>query len=156
MSLIVLPPEEPADLEMVRALFVEYYATLEPEPLFDAEFAVELAGLPGAYAPPRGALLLARDGAEAAGCVALRPVGPDTGEVKRLYVRPAWRGRRLGHELVRRVLEEARRAGHRRACLDSLPTMTAALAVYQSFGFRPAAPYLERHAEGAMCFELPL
>jgi GNAT superfamily N-acetyltransferase len=156
VSANVFQAEAPADLEQVRELVLEYVATLPGGHVDTPGLEQELAGLPGAYAPPRGRLLLARVGAAAAGCVALRPLGDDVAEVKRLYVRPAFRGLGLGRRLVEAVLDGARQGGHRRVRLDTLPSMTAALALYGAFGFRPAPAYLDRHAPGALCFELVL
>jgi putative acetyltransferase len=147
---------EPADLDEVRALLVEYVATLPGGQQGTPGFDQELATLPGAYGLPHGRLLLARVEDAAAGCVALRPQGPEACEMKRLYVRPAFRAHGLGRQLVAALVEEARRAGHGRMRLDTLPTMTAALALYRAFGFRPAPAYLERHAAEAVCFEVVL
>jgi ribosomal protein S18 acetylase RimI-like enzyme len=103
-------------------------------------FEAELAGLPGAYAPPGGQMLLARHaaGGELVGCVALRPAAdaPGSCEMKRLYVAPAARGQRLGRTLALAVMQEARRLGYARMCLDTLPTMREAQALYRSLGFR--------------------
>jgi len=90
--------------------------------------------------PPRRRLLLAGEGSQALGCVALRPVDADICEMQRLYVHPAGRGERLGRRLAERVCEEAHAAGYRRICLDRLPEMTAAVALYRSMGFRPSDP----------------
>jgi GNAT superfamily N-acetyltransferase len=97
----------------------------------------------GKFAPPDGRLLLALDGDEAAGVVCLRRGGTGIGEIKRMYVRPAFRGRGIGALLVARVCEEARAVGYARLRLDSAPFMQAAHAVYHAVGFRPIAPYLE-------------
>jgi ribosomal protein S18 acetylase RimI-like enzyme len=123
----------------VVALLREYEAGLGVSLCFQG-FEAEVAGLPGDYAPPRGAMLLARDPerGELGGMVALRPVpdAPQLCEMKRLYVRPAARCSGLGRELVIAVLEEARRLGYRRICLDTLPGMAEAQALYRSLGFR--------------------
>lgn len=145
----------PGDLPLVRRLFREYADSLAVDLCFQ-DFEAELAGLPGKYAPPRGRLLLARDGDDAAGCVAMRPVDGGTCEMKRLYVRPAWRGARLGRRLAERVCSEAREAGYARICLDTLPSMEAALALYRALGFRPVAPYVHNPVPGAIFLGLDL
>lgn len=145
----------PRDLEDVRALFLEY-ADLVAEALCFQGFDQELASLPGAYAPPGGALLLARDGSAAAGCVALRRVDDRTGEMKRMYVRPSWRRTGLGRQLALAIIQEARRRGYARLVLDTLPKLTSAIALYRDLGFRDTTPYLEAPTPGALCMELSL
>ena len=100
----------------------------------------ELAGLPGPYAPPLGRLLLARHAGQPAGCVALKPAGPATGELKRLYVRPSFRGLNLGGQLVAAVVQAARQAGCQRLILDSHQSMRHAHALYRAAGFRDVEP----------------
>lgn len=142
-------------LEQVRALFLEYAASL-PVPLDFQDFEHELAGLPGDYAPPGGRLLLACwDGAPAA-CAALRPFEAATGELKRMYVRPAFRGRGIGRTMALRLLDDARTIGYGRVLLDTLPTMGEAQALYRSLGFRPVAPYRFNPVEGAVFLSLDL
>ena len=129
-----------ADMAPVRELFRAYQRELGVDLGFQ-DFEQELAGLPGAYAPPRGRLLLARRGAESAGCVAMRPLAGDDCEMKRLYVRPEFRAARLGVLLAERVIAEARALGYRRMCLDTLPGMERAQRMYEALGFRDIAPY---------------
>jgi ribosomal protein S18 acetylase RimI-like enzyme len=122
----------------IVALLHEYEAGLGVSLCFQG-FEAEVAGLPGAYAPPGGQMLLARDASGAlAGLVALRPApdAPGACEMKRLYVRPAVRGSGLGRELAVAALEEARRLGYRRMCLDTLSSMREAQTLYRSLGFR--------------------
>jgi len=97
--------------------------------------------LPGKYAPPGGCLLLAWRGDVAVGCVALRPVAGDTGEMKRLYVQPGVRGQQLGRRLVERICHEGRGAGYRRIWLDTMAGMAAAIRLYADMGFKSIAPY---------------
>ena len=144
-----------ADLDDIKAMFREYSA-LVAEALCFQGFDEELASLPGAYAPPSGALLIARDGQAAAGCVALRRLDQRTGEMKRMYVREAWRGTGLGRRLALAVIDEARTRGYARMVLDTLPKLGTAIALYRDLGFRETGPYLARPTPGALCFELSL
>jgi putative acetyltransferase len=139
----------------VRGLMREYAASLGVD-LSYQNFEEELRGLPGDYAPPGGTLLLAMAGEEAAGCVAIRPLAANICEMKRLYVRPAWRSTGLGKRLVEAALEGARRAGHRFVRLDTLPTMIAARKLYASLGFLPIAPYYKSPVPGTAFLQLEL
>jgi ribosomal protein S18 acetylase RimI-like enzyme len=142
-------------LAAARQLFEEYAASLDISLCFQ-DFDDELSSLPGAYAPPRGRLLLASRGKESAGCVALRPLEPEICEMKRLYVRPAYRSDGVGRLLAERVIHEAATAGYRRMRLDTLPTMQAALQLYRRLGFREIAPYTTNPLGGAVFLELQL
>jgi ribosomal protein S18 acetylase RimI-like enzyme len=156
MSVAVTPARVPDDLDHVRALFREYGEWLG-EDLCLHGFGAELENLPGPYAPPGGRLLLARLGGEPAGCVALRALEGDACELKRLYVRPAFRGRGVGRALVASALEAARAAGYRRVCLDTLPRrMAEAQALYRAFGFTPIEPYYANPIPGAVYLALTL
>jgi ribosomal protein S18 acetylase RimI-like enzyme len=147
--------EIPQDLEAVRSLFREYAASLNVDLCFQ-NFEAELAGLPGKYDLPQGRLLLAWSGTEALGCVALRPLKGVACEMKRLYVRPQARGEQLGRRLAERICEEARSAGYTRICLDTIPAMTAAIALYKSLGFKPIEPYIFNPVPGAIYLALEL
>ena len=145
------------DLREARRLFAEYGASLRVDLAYQ-DFAAELAGLPGRYGPPAGALLLARDEAGTPlGCVALRPSGPaGTSEMKRLYVAQAGRGLGLGRALAEAVIAEAARLGYREIRLDTLPDMDAAQALYRALGFRPVEPYYETPVAGTVFLALAL
>jgi ribosomal protein S18 acetylase RimI-like enzyme len=152
----IAPARLPEDLELVRGLFEEYVASLGIDLSFQGVGA-ELAQLPGKYAPPRGVVLLARDAAGAMGCVALRPwTQPGVCEIKRLYVRPAARGRSLGRQLAEAVVAWANHAGYRRVLLDTLGSMQAARRLYASLGFRPVEPYYHNPVPGTLYMALDL
>jgi putative acetyltransferase len=144
-----------ADVETARALLVEYQQSLGISLCFQS-FDDEVASLPGAYAAPEGRLLLAFVGDEPAGCVALRKLEDGICEMKRLWVRPAFRGTRLGRRLAEAVLSEARAAGYRAIRLDTLPSMREAQALYVSLGFVDIPPYNDHPVEGTRFMEARL
>ena len=150
--LIIVPATSAQDLEDIRVLFGEY-SGLVAEALCFQNFDQELEALPGLYAPPGGVLLIARDGEAAAGCVALRQLDAGSGEMKRMYVRDAYRGSGLGRRLALAVIEEARRRKYGRVVLDTLPKLAPAIALYRNLGFRETGPYLASPTPGAICFE---
>lgn len=146
-----------SDLQMVKTLFKRYADTL-PVDLSYPDFAQELAGLPGKYSPPTGALLLARDAdGSALGCVAMRGLSlPGCCEMKRLYLEPAARGRGLGRALTVAVIGEARRLGYDELRLDTLASMTAAQALYRQLGFEVIVPYYEPTPAGTVFMALTI
>jgi ribosomal protein S18 acetylase RimI-like enzyme len=145
-----------SDIEQARELFKEYEASLGISLCFQS-FDQELANLPGDYAPPRGRLLLAREYDQLLGCIALRPVGPTTCEMKRLFVRPQHRDRRLGRVLVEAIIEEARNIGYTHMRLDTLPgKMDRAIALYRSIGFLEIPPYYNTPVDSTTFMELDL
>jgi ribosomal protein S18 acetylase RimI-like enzyme len=144
-----------AGVETIRTLFTEYAASLEVDLCFQS-FDQELAGLPGSYVPPGGGLWLARINGEPAGCGALRPLENDIGEMKRLYVRPGFRGHRLGRLLAETTIARAREAGYRSVRLDTMPSMVGAIELYRSLGFQPIEAYRLNPVPGALYLELTL
>ena len=151
----VRPARLPDEVPAVRALFREYAAGLGVDLCFQ-NFEGELVALPGAYAPPAGRLLVADADGELVGCVALRPQAPGVCELKRLYVRPAHRGRGLGRRLLEALLAEAVAAGYRESVFDTLESMTEALALYRSLGFAETEPYNEHPVDGTLWFRKAL
>ena len=158
----IAPALSGADIDAARALFLEYVQAPDWEPGFAAylarqDFRAELAALPGAYAPPGGVLLLAWIGAQPVGCVACKPLEPPAVcEMKRLYVRPAARGRGAAEQLVRQLLLSAREAGYGRMRLDTLPSMEAAQRLYARLGFVDIPPYCANPVPGARYLEADL
>ncbi len=142
-------------LEAARGLFREYAASLDIDLCFQG-FDAELAGLPGDYMPPRGRLLVASFEGAPVGCGALRPLEGDACEMKRLYVRPGFRGLKVGRLLVERLCSEARTAGYKRIRLDTLPSMNEARVLYESLGFRRIDAYTFNPVPGAIFLELAL
>lgn len=144
----------PEHIEQTRALFLEYAASLGFSLCFQS-FDEELKGLPGDYAAPNGRLFLAQYEGQAAGCVALRKLEGMICEMKRLYVRPAYRGKGLGRILVERVIAEARGMGYEHMRLDTVASsMQDAIELYRRMGFKEIPPYRENPIEGALYMEL--
>lgn len=152
----IRPAEAPADMATVRALFLEYADWLQVDLCFQG-FEAELASLPGKYAPPAGGLWLALVDGAVAGIVGLRPLGDEgVSELKRLWIRPGYRGHGLGRRLVETAIGAARAAGYARLCLDTLPVMAEAHALYASLGFQEIPAYYENPESGVRYLELEL
>jgi putative acetyltransferase len=148
--------ESAAQAAQARELFLEYAQSLGFSLCFQ-NFDQELAELPGDYAPPEGRLLLAEYKNQVAGCVALHKVEPGICEMKRLYLRPQFRGQGLGRALADRIIAEARQIGYQRMRLDTVePVMKDAVAMYRKLGFKEIAPYRPNPIVGAMYMELEL
>ena len=153
----IVQAQSETEIEQVRELFSEYVEWLGINLCFQ-NYDKEVADLPGDYAPPKGRLLLAlADDGAAAGCAALRDLGNGVAEMKRLFVRPAFRGQRLGWQLAEMILDEARALGYEQIRLDTLPgKMDQAIAMYRVLGFKDIAPYYNNPVEGAAFMELKL
>jgi len=148
--------ESPVQIAQVRELFLEYAQSLGFSLCFQ-NFDEELANLPGDYAPPEGRLLLAEFEGQVAGCVALHKLDEGICEMKRLYLRPQFRGKGLGRVLADRIIAEARQIGYQRMRLDTVePVMKAAVAMYRRIGFHEIAPYCKNPMAGALYMELQL
>lgn len=154
-GVVIRPARGEQDLQRVAALFREYQQWLGEDLCFQG-FERELATLPGPYAPPSGALLLAQSGREVVGCVAVRMIEPGICEMKRLYVQPGRRGARLGHALARAAIQAARDAGHATMRLDTLVRLEEAMALYRSLGFRERTPYYDNPLGNVVYWELDL
>ena len=151
-SVDLLIPSSPEDWDAVRTIFKEYAQSLNIDLCFQ-DFDKELDTLPGEYAEPRGALLLAKVGGQVAGCCALRPLDAsdysNAAEMKRLYVRNTYRGWGLGRQLAEGILDAARLAGYGCVLLDTLDDMEAARALYEDLGFYEIPPYYHNPHAGA-------
>lgn len=155
----LVPPRSAEDLDALRTIFKEYAQGLGVDLCFQ-QFDQELASLPGDYAPPRGALLMALVDGAVAGCCALRPLDssdyPNAAEMKRLYVRNAFRGFGLGRQLAEAALDAARQAGYASVLLDTLDDMEAARALYEDLGFEAIPPYYHNPIPGAHYLKVDL
>ncbi len=155
-SLSLTQAESPPQIAQVRELFLEYAQSLGFSLCFQ-NFDKELAGLPGDYAPPEGRLLLVECEGKLAACVALHKLEPGICEMKRLYLRPQFRGKGLGRALAERIIAEARQIGYRRMRLDTVePVMKDAVAMYRKLGFKEIAAYCANPIAGALYMELEL
>lgn len=154
MQLIQVTSKE--DVQRARQLFEEYATGLGINLCFQ-NFDEELVNLPGMYASPAGRLLLAYSDERLAGCIALRKLDSNTAEMKRLFLKPEFRGKGLGRMLVNAIIEEARSIGYQRMRLDTLPgKMDTAIALYREIGFEDIPPYYNNPVEGARFMELKL
>ena len=155
-GLVIRQAESSAEVAQIRELFLEYAQSLGFSLCFQ-NFDKELAGLPGDYVPLNGRLLLAEYNGELAGCGALRWLDDEACEMKRLYVRPKFRGKGLGRRLAEKLISEARAIGYRRMRLDTVePVMKTAVAMYREMGFCEIEPYCENPIAGALYMELAL
>jgi putative acetyltransferase len=148
--------ESPTQIAQACELFREYAQSLGFSLCFQ-NFDQELAGLPGDYTPPHGRLLLVEYEGQLAACVALHKLDAAICEMKRLYLRPQFRGKGLGRVLAERIIAEARQIGYRRMRLDTVePVMKDAVAMYRKLGFKEIDPYCSNPIAGAMYMELEL
>lgn len=152
----IIHAQSDQDIEQARELFKQYAAWLEISFCFQ-NFGKELAELPGDYAPPDGRLFLALKDGEVAGCVAVRKIDEGVCEIKRLFVRPEFRGQGLGRGLAIAIIQAAKQIGYERMRLDTLPPkMDDAIALYHSLGFQEIEPYYDNPVPGAKFMELRL
>jgi GNAT superfamily N-acetyltransferase len=147
--------KSPSEIEQVRRLFREYETFLDEDLCFQS-FEEELAGLPGKYALPSGALLIAVHRGRTVGCVGVRELGSGVCEMKRLFVRPEARGLGVGRKLAAEIIAVARSLGYSLMRLDTLDRLTEAMRLYQSLGFRKTAPYYSNPLPGVVYLELVL
>lgn len=151
----IIEVKDPQHIRHVRHLFKQYAASLNIDISFQ-NFEAELANLPAGYTPPDGQLLLAFYSERIAGCVALRRLDDEACEMKRFYVKPDFRGLKVGYMLARAIIEEAKSLGYERMRLDTLPSMGRARGLYQSLGFKEIDPYSYNPVEGTTFMELEL
>jgi len=151
----IIAAETKEHFDLAKILFKEYASSLEFELDFQ-NFEGEIADIKEAYLEKRGCVLLAFLQWDIAGCVALRDIGDEICEMKRLYVKPPFRGMKLGRALAAAIIERARALGYEAMRLDTISTMQAAIHLYKSLGFREISPYRHNPVEGASYFELTL
>jgi ribosomal protein S18 acetylase RimI-like enzyme len=154
-SISLVPVESQDQVAVARELFHEYADAIGVDLEYQG-FTAELEALPSPYTPPRGALLIAQINGDTAGCVALRRLNDEIGEMKRLYVRPSFRSWGLGKYLVEATIQAARRAGYTALRLDTLPSMAAAQGLYRKLGFTEIPAYNNSHLPGTRFYELKL
>jgi len=151
----IIRAQSPHQIDEVRRLFLEYEQFLGVDLCFQS-FEEELAGLPGKYGPPDGVLLMAMDGRQSAGCVALRKVEDGVCEMKRLYLKPQYRGQGLGRLLAELIVSEAIALGYKIMRLDTLDKLKEAMGLYEAMGFRRREPYYGNPLQGVVYWELDL
>lgn len=151
----LIPAISPSDIVAVRQLFKQYVESLAIDLGFQ-DFERELSSLPGDYSAPRGALFLARADGSSVGCIGLRPFSDSIGELKRLYVVPAFRGCGHARALVSSAIAAAKRIGYSALVLDTLASMRPAIALYESFGFDRTAPYYANPLPDVLYFRMVL
>lgn len=151
----IVPVTTAGHIAATRELFRQYAVSLDFNLCFQ-NFEHELASLPGDYAPPRGALYLARVDGVSVGCIGLRPFSGNIGEIKRLYVAPTCRGQGLARSLVLSAITAAKRIGYETLVLDTLASMRPAIALYESFGFTRTVAYYPNPLADALYFRLSL
>ena len=154
-SITLVPVESQEQVELARGLFREYADAIGVDLEYHG-FTAELEALPLPYTPPYGALLFAQINGDTAGCVALRRLNDETGEMKRLYVRPAFRSWGLGKYLVEAAIQTARHAGYTALRLDTLPSMVTAQGLYRKLGFTEIPAYNRSYLPGTRFYELKL
>jgi len=151
----VIPAKTTAHINTARRLFREYENFLGVDLCFQ-DFENELTELPGKYAPPQGALLFALVDEIVAGCVAVRKFETNICEMKRLYIRPHYRGNKIGRMLAEKIIDEAIKLGYSTMLLDTLTHLKQAMALYRSLGFRKREPYYHNPLPGVIYWELDL
>ncbi|MCK8823451.1 GNAT family N-acetyltransferase [Fuchsiella alkaliacetigena] len=151
----IIRAEKEKEIEQVKNLFKEYAKSFDFK-LDTEDFKKELSTLPGRYSSPNGRLLLCRVDDEAVGCIALRRLSEDICEMKRMYVRPDFRGAGLGKGLAKAIINEARSLGYQKMRLSTIDSMQKAISIYKSLGFKEIEPYKNAIQECAVYMELDL
>ena len=155
MNTKIIQATEKNQISSVKELFLEYAESLNFKLCFQ-DFDKELESLPGDYSPPDGRLYIALYENKPVGCIALRKFMDSVCEMKRLYVRPQFRGNNIGKKLVELLIEDARKIGYKKMVLDTVPSMQTAQKLYRSFGFCEIKPYRINPVKGAKYMELKL
>ena len=154
MSIELVEVTDEKEISEVRYIFIEYRKNLGLDLSFQ-DFQDELDDLPGEYSPPDGSIILAKDEDKTIGSVALRKI-EETCEMKRLYVKPEYRGRGIGRRLAEKIIEEARNKGYKKMRLDTLKSLEEANELYRSLGFEECEPYRYNPLDDALYMELDL